>query len=776
MTQTLKTGKVSQTKRQKCAVWEIFCLKEDKQITAGVALGYGSSSPALSNRERFPTFFRTHPSATLHNPTRVKLFKKFGWTQIATIQETQEVFTSTVEDLEERVKQANIAVSVRQNFLTDPANAVRNLKRQDARIIVGVFYENMARKVFCQAYKEKLYGKKYVWFIIGWYPDNWYKKYDPKINCTADQLKEALEGHFATEAVVLHQENTATLSHMTSQEFKDRLDLNLKERYNFTDMSQVDGYPEAPFAYDAVWALALALNRTSMKLSKYNKKLEDFNYYSEDIRREIYSAMNDTSFLGVSGNVAFSSEGDRIAWTQIEQMSNGTYQKLGFYDYNTDNLTWIKKEKWIGGKVPPDHTLIKSAPRVVSHGLFFAMCFFAAFGIAFGIFCIMFNFLNRQRRCIAYSQPSVNNVTVFGCILCLMCILLLGLDNQFISPELYPLICQLRAWMLSLGFTFAYGGMFSKIWTVHRLTTANKKDRKVVRWCELFTVLSVILTIDIAVLTTWQVLDPLYREVEIFEKEDPVDTDEDIKLQPELEHCTSKNISIWLGVIYGYKGILLLFGIFLAYETRSVKLKQVNDSRFVGMSIYNVVVLCVITAPITLIISNQQDASFAFVALAILLCSFLSMGLIFVPKIVEISRNPKKNHLEVRAMSESVASKEEEERHQRLLIENEGLKKQISEMEDRVKELKEKLERKTQQRLLINGDGPERNKVTPTNKTDQSQLDSDVDKSPDLHDIIDHKNIFSDNMSVPFQPNSDSNSSMQKNLHYSISDQDIEFL
>ncbi|XP_069138872.1 gamma-aminobutyric acid type B receptor subunit 1-like [Argopecten irradians] len=128
------------------------------------------------------------------------------------------------------------------------------------------------------------------------------------------------------------------------------------------------------------------------------------------------------------------------------------------------------------------------------------------------------------------------------------------------------------------------------------------------------------------------------------------------------------------GVIYGYKGILLLFGIFLAYETRSVKLKQVNDSRFVGMSIYNVVVLCVITAPITLIISNQQDASFAFVALAILLCSFLSMGLIFVPKIVEISRNSMKNHLEVRAMSESVASKEEEERHQRLLIENEGLK------------------------------------------------------------------------------------------------------
>lgn len=57
-------------------------------------LSYGSSSPALSNRQRFPTFFRTHPSATLHNPTRVQLFKKWGWTKIATIQQTTEVFTS----------------------------------------------------------------------------------------------------------------------------------------------------------------------------------------------------------------------------------------------------------------------------------------------------------------------------------------------------------------------------------------------------------------------------------------------------------------------------------------------------------------------------------------------------------------------------------------------------------------------------------------------------------------------------------------------------------
>ena len=48
-------------------------------------------------------------------------------------------------------------------------------------------------------------------------------------------------------------------------------------------------------------------------------KLEDFDYNNEEITDAIYSAMNSTKFLGISGNVAFTAKGDRIAWTQVEQ-------------------------------------------------------------------------------------------------------------------------------------------------------------------------------------------------------------------------------------------------------------------------------------------------------------------------------------------------------------------------------------------------------------------------------------------------------------------------
>jgi len=66
--------------------------------------------------------------------------------------------------------------------------------------------------------------------------------------------------------------------------------------------------------------------------------------------------------------------------------------------------------------------------------------------------------------------------------------------------------------------------------------------------------------------------------------------------------------------------------------------RHINDSRLVAMSIYNVAVLCLITTPVTMVIYNQQDASFAFVSLAIIFSAMITMGLVFIPKVIEVVR------------------------------------------------------------------------------------------------------------------------------------------
>ena len=46
--------------------------------------------------------------------------------------------------------------------------------------------------------------------------------------------------------------------------------------------------------------------------------------------------------------------------------------------------------------------------------------------------------------------------------------------------------------------------------------------------------------------------------------------------------CEVNNIAIWLGLLYCYKGILLLFGLFLAWETRTINIPALNDSQHIG--------------------------------------------------------------------------------------------------------------------------------------------------------------------------------------------------
>lgn len=77
-----------------------------------------------------------------------------------------------------------------------------------------------------------------------------------------------------------------------------------------------------------------------------NIKSQAFIYVQRIDSTEIYFFSID-----LQGVVAFSSQGDRIALTQIEQMIDGKYVILGHYDTQADNLTWTGMEKWHDNKV-----------------------------------------------------------------------------------------------------------------------------------------------------------------------------------------------------------------------------------------------------------------------------------------------------------------------------------------------------------------------------------------------------------------------------------------
>lgn len=100
--------------------------------------------------------------------------------------------------------------------------------------------------------------------------------------------------------------------------------------------------------------------------------------------------------------------------------------------------------------------------------------------------------------------------------------------------------------------------------------------------------------------------------------------------------CTSHQMTIWTGVIYGYKFLLMAFGAFLAWETRHITIPELNDSKLIGLCIYNVFILCIIGVLLTAVINSDPITSFSLIASFIIFCTTVTIVVLFAPKVREI--------------------------------------------------------------------------------------------------------------------------------------------
>ncbi|GAA6090623.1 gamma-aminobutyric acid type B receptor subunit 1 isoform X1 [Tachysurus ichikawai] len=122
-------------------------------------------------------------------------------------------------------------------------------------------------------------------------------------------------------------------------------------------------------------------------------------------------------------------------------------------------------------------------------------------------------------RYIQNSQPYLNNMTAVGCMMALAAVFPLGIDGLHVRRSQFPVVCQFRLWLLGLGFSLAYGSMFTKIWWVHTVFTKKdeKKDKRkqhLEPW-KLYATVGVLLVIDVLSLMIWQIVDPLHITEEV---------------------------------------------------------------------------------------------------------------------------------------------------------------------------------------------------------------------------------------------------------------------
>ncbi|XP_033752065.1 LOW QUALITY PROTEIN: gamma-aminobutyric acid type B receptor subunit 2-like [Pecten maximus] len=642
-------------------------------------LSYADTDPKLSDRSTYSNFFRTVPSDTDFNPAMIAILRYFNWTRVGTIFQDP----STGSDrygiahsrLIELLDDAGIDVVKVESFLAEPDTAVTHLKAHDARVIVGFFDHEMARKVFCSARKRGMYGQKYQWIIMGDYPPNWWRS-NHTDDCSNKEMEVAIEGYLSSEVLPLSSSDEVTISGLTAYEY-----FQLYNTSRGLEFSKYHGY-----AFDGIWVIAKAMDQILRHTDPTSIKEETFR------GPPVASALNETNFMGVTGRVQFDGA-DRIGHVLLLQYQGGVMVKIGEYKRANDDLMLLDTIRWQGNGPPRDRNLRRWEVQRVSVAAYSVICFLAGIGIVMATVFLIFNIIFRNHGYIKMSSPYMNNVIIVGCILCYLSVFLLGTDSGVVPTHIVKYVCVAQSWVLSIGFSLAFGAMFSKTWRVHAIFTNIKLNKKIIKDYKLFIMVCVLVLIDAGILSAWQIMDHLYMTT----KDLPALVVGEYEVIPTIEYCTSNAMKIWLGSLYAYKGLLLVFGCFLAWETKNVTISALNDSKYIGMSVYNVVIMCVCGAAISFIIKDQPTPAFVIISLFIVFCTTITLCLVFVPKMVELHRDPAGEGRRIRATLRRKKKRAQEngttfqKRIKDVIEENERYKEIIKEKSAEIKSLLEQL-------------------------------------------------------------------------------------
>ncbi|CAG9129165.1 unnamed protein product [Plutella xylostella] len=484
--------------------------------------------------------------------------------------------------------------------------------------------------------------------------------------CARAQLQQAMEGLVLVDAHRGIARDQVSYAGLTNEMFKQEM-----------STAGVPMSPYAPQTYDAVWAIALALSRAEQTWRASENQGNDgsklglgyFDYNRKDMAEEFLSQLGNLSFLGVSGPVSFNGA-DRIGTSAFYQIQGGRPKTVALYTHGREIVcSECAKAQWAGGVPAARRVLVLRVDSVWAPARV-AVTALAGCGVALALAFLAFNLHYSKRRSIKLSSPRLNNMTLIGCVLVYTSVALLGVDNA-ILPSYIP---------FSAMCTQPQRGMQNQAAAGHSLIS----------------LVCALLIIDGLIVTLWATTDPMERQLKNLTVEMSPD-DRSVVYQPQIEVCKSQNTTGWLLALYAYKALFLIVGVYMAWETRNVKISALNDSKYIGISVYSVVITSISVVVIGTIISERATLAYITITSLILITTTSTLCLLFLPKIIAIRSKSEDDPviqsmgLRLECKTRRFVTDDTQELHFRIEIQNKVYKREVAALDKEIGRLEKLL-------------------------------------------------------------------------------------
>ncbi|KAI8842571.1 periplasmic binding protein-like I [Chytridium lagenaria] len=527
-----------------------------------------STTPELSNKDMFPYFLGPVPSDENQGKALVKLLAFFQWRKVAliTVNTSYGIGGETPYNLSRvsyRLQQEKTSPSSATKPTTE---ALRTLdskwipyKDSDARVIVVIGYDIDTINILRAASKRHLVGPEYVWIGTDAVQTMFNLLYDSETRGSfSDEDRRISEGMMFT---------------VPSERGGKGWDI-FNKRYE----SLVGELP-MPYSYfyrDCLLTFALGIKRSIGNGRAPSNITSLFSSMSR-------STFTNVTFEGASGLVMFDDKGDRLSNYLVQNIVRGKLVESIQIVGENFTIQVLQEVVFAGGATspPPDGKILMREVIERTSTIGVVIIIFHIMGIlscfAAGVVIV----LNRATTPIR--QTSMLFLLIEGTGIAIVYGSVYGWIGRFEDSKL---ACLAQQWLGWIGFSTVMQAVIPRCWRIYCIFENNRlqnasylRDHLLYGSSIWFTVINVIL------LTTWSVMDPLRPTM--------VTVDD-----RSLFHYECQSRSLYLQEAFTiallvYNGVLLSIAILLAYVSRKV-LSSYRETAYILYGAQNILLCSVL--------------------------------------------------------------------------------------------------------------------------------------------------------------------------------------
>ena len=576
----------------------------------------------------------------------IELIQRNNWKRIALLYREADYGLQILFELRKKFSslpgfEIAFASPIYETFL--PLEVIR---KSFIRVIFVESTPTLTRKVLCLAYHQGMVFPNYQWVTELLYDSDFYEAdfyYDgSRYHCSSGQFYTAVNGlvnffiRFKPDA-----DNVSTFSglsydqYLTEYKAEDELyECSVRFMYNLTAWANP--------VYDAVWALALALNSSLTELDDNNitfteESRNKQNKITEIIRRH----MLEVDFQGITGRIKFESETGYVNKTidLYQYNDSGVSKRIAFFRSGELTILQFANPVFIDSNFP--HKRLDTIIAVV-----FIIIEVAALLLAVPAHVI--NVVYRNYTTIKASSYRLNQFVFVGCYLVIIGAVFYSLSETIkLHTTTQTVLCNIELWTANMGLTLILATVCLKTWRLYYIfkkKDATKINTVLIKDKTLAGIIFLLFLVDILIGVIWSFKDPLKsKEVNTLLENTAYDPG---VIVTEIR-CESNWTEYWLLTIVSYKGTIMLSSLTFALLTRKVVLKQFETNNVVIL-VYLLSIISSISVPVYLILNViKVSITVHFVVISILLDSavYICLFVLFLPPIIPLFREKYHHYL-----------------------------------------------------------------------------------------------------------------------------------